>query len=218
MPKARTNQEWLQELGAGDRRQIAAIEELRAILLRAATYTFQRNLGDLAHFSTDEIAQLAEDCAQEALIAILKHLSEFRGESKFTTWAYKFAINISLTMARRERWKGVSLDELMDQPVAEDWYLKDDRAQSDPEMATTRRDIWEIITGIIRDELTEKQGSVLKLIIFDEVPMDVVVQRLNSDRNAVYKLLHDARRKLKLGLQSHGFGVGEVIDLFVSKG
>src|SRR5512141_1279339 len=110
MPKARTNQEWIQELGTSDDLQSAAIEDLRGILLRGASYTFQRNLGDLAHFNPDELSQLAEDCAQEALIAILKCLSDFRGESKFTTWAYKFAINISLTMARRERWKGVSLD------------------------------------------------------------------------------------------------------------
>ena len=67
---------------------------------------------------------------------------------------------------------------------------------------------------VIHNELTDKQRRVLKLIVFDEVPMDVVVQHLNTNRNAVYKLLHDARRKLKRGLQLHGIGVGETIDLF----
>ena len=109
---SRTNDEWLHDLNTGGAAQENAIADLQGILLRAVLYLFNRNLGDLSVLARDDILRLAEDCAQDALIAIMKHLSDFRGDSKFTTWAYKFAVNIALMAARRERWRGVSLDEL----------------------------------------------------------------------------------------------------------
>src|SRR5512138_1796168 len=125
MSDTRTNQQWLHDLTSGSEAQEKAINDLRNILLRAALYSFQRTLSDLASLSRAEILQRAEDCAQDALIAILNHLSEFRGDSKFTTWAYKFAINMALTAARRERWKGVSLDELTEsgEDAYPEWML-----------------------------------------------------------------------------------------------
>src|SRR5574342_1300724 len=112
MSKPRTNQEWLRDLNASGPLQEAAVADLRDLLLRAALYFFSRNLGDFRGLNRDEITQRAEDCAQAALIAVLNHLSDFRGDSKFSTWAYKFAINISLMTARRERWRNISLDQL----------------------------------------------------------------------------------------------------------
>src|SRR5512146_2297436 len=114
MSKGRSNQEWLYDLNASGETQEAAIADLRDLLLRAALYFFSRNLGDFEKNNDGEILQRAEDCAQDALIAVMKHLSDFRGDSKFTTWAYKFAINTALMASRRERWKGVSLDQLTD--------------------------------------------------------------------------------------------------------
>ena len=213
MGKARTNQEWIQELGSGGELQAAAIQDLYEILNRAAVYTFQRNLGDLANHSQEEINQLAEDCAQEVTIAILKNLAQFRGESKFTTWAYKFAINISLTMARRERWKGVSLDVLDDQPDSIGSPPANFQ-KSNPETNMEQGEVWQIIRRVIENELTERQRAVLQWMVFEEVPMDVVVEHLDSNRNAVYKLLHDARRKLKAALQEGGLSTSETFDLF----
>jgi RNA polymerase sigma-70 factor (ECF subfamily) len=209
----RTNQAWLQELSASGDQRNAAIEDLRRLLLRAALFSFQHNLGDLANHSPEEIHQLAEDCAQEALIAVLDNLPSFRGESKFTTWAYKFAINISLTMARLERWKEVSLDVLAERASKNGWLLVDE-STSHFDRSALDWEIWETIAETIRRELTEKQRFVLTMIVFEEVPMDVVVQRMNSNRNAVYKLLHDARRKLKRKLQAQGIGLDEIIKTF----
>jgi len=209
----RTNQVWLQELRSSGEVRNAAIEDLRGLLIRAASFTFQRTLGDLANYSPEEIHQLAEDCAQDALIAVLENLPSFRGDSKFTTWAYKFAINISLTMARRERWREISLDQMEDR-ASEFGLLFADKSTADLDRTILHGEIWEIIAEAICSELTEKQRLVLKLVIFDEVPMDVVVQWMNSNRNAVYKLLHDARRKLKHKMESHGFGIDEIIDAF----
>ena len=217
MSGKRTNQEWIQDLRSRGEQQNAAIQDLGSILLKAALFTFQRQLGGRAQFSQLEIQQLAEDCAQDALVTILKHLDDFRGESQFLTWAYKFAINISLTTARRERWKGVSLDLLEEQSTQDGW-LSEYLPMADPEGAAIRKEVRQIITETIQNELTEKQRLVLKLMVFDETPMDVVVEYLNTNRNAVYKLLHDARTKLKLSLQSHGIGAAETIDLFGAQG
>ena len=110
--RTRTNEEWLLDLRGDGMAQEHAIADLQNILLRAVLYIFNRNVGDLSALARDDILKLAEDCAQDALIAIMRHLSDFRGDSKFTTWAYKFAVNIALMIARRERWRGVSLDQL----------------------------------------------------------------------------------------------------------
>lgn len=217
MALLRTNQEWRQVLESTGDAQNAAIEELRDYLFRASLYTFQRNKGDLANYSQEQIHQLAEDCAQNALIAVMEHLTEFRGESKFTTWVYKFAINISLTMARRERWKGVSLDDLVDEELEFRW-LGGKVQDTNLENIAVKREISNLIADSIRNDLTAKQRTVFKLIVFDEVPMDVVVERLNTNRNAVYKLLHDARQKLKLKLEAHGIRIEDMLNLFQSEG
>jgi len=217
MSVQRTNEEWIRDLGSGSDNQSAAIEELSNVLLRAALYTIQRQLGNLAQFSQLEVRQLAEDCAQDAVVTLLKHLPDFRGDSKFLTWAYKFAVNIGLTMARHEQWKGVSLDDLEDQPFPKDRAFEENLNGSSPELAAMRGEVWEILSATIRDELTEKQKLVIQWMIFDEVPMDVVVQHLDTNRNAVYKLLHDARSKFKKSLQAHGIGVDESLDLYRPK-
>src|SRR5512138_1394216 len=127
MPDARSNQEWLQQLQSTGAEQAAALAALRDLLLRAALYFFGRTPGDLAGLTREEVLQRAEDCAQDALISLMAHLSDFRGDSKFTTWAYKFAINTALMTARHERLKGVSLDALAasSETAFSDWAMED---------------------------------------------------------------------------------------------
>jgi RNA polymerase sigma-70 factor (ECF subfamily) len=220
MTETRTNQDWLHDLNANGVIQEAAVTDLRNILLRASLFFFNRNLGDFGGLTRDEILQRAEDCAQDALIAVMSHLQDFRGDSKFTTWAYKFAINISLVTARLERWKGVSLDELSDSGEADfiEWIMKDESGETPPEQSTIQEEVRVIIRDVIEHDLTEKQRRVLLLMVFKEVPMDEVVQYLGANRNAIYKLLHDARYKLKSGLQSRGFEVGETLALLGTPG
>jgi RNA polymerase sigma-70 factor (ECF subfamily) len=220
MAQTRTNQEWLRDLTTGGALQEAAVADLRELLLRAALYFFGRNQGDLRGLNQDEIMQRAEDCAQDALIAVLQHLTDFRGDSKFTTWAYKFAINMAMVAARRERWKGVSLDELAssDEGYFSKLILEDKSAGAAPEQSAVQTEVGDILREVIEHELTEKQRQVLILMVFNEVPMDEVVRHLGTNRNAVYKLLHDARRKLKIGLQARGFDIGETITSFGSSG
>ena len=211
MSDARTNEEWLSELSATGEIQETAIADLRNVLLRAALYFFNRNLGDFGGMDREEILQCAEDCAQEALIAVMNHLPDFRGDSKFTTWAYKFAINMALMTARRQRWNGKSLDH---RSSSKETLF----AEFPPDRSAIQSEIIAVIQQVIENELTDRQREVLVLMVFHEVPMDEVVQRLDTNRNAIYKLLHDARRKLKNRLQAKGFDIGEMLSVFDSPG
>jgi RNA polymerase sigma-70 factor (ECF subfamily) len=132
----RTNCEWVRELNAGGEEEAAALGELRAYLVRAARYALHRSPGRLTHVSAFDVDQLAEDCAQDAMLAILKHLPEFRGDSRFTTWAYKFAINMALAAARREAWKHVSVDRCSSRPA----IRRCSRSEAFPGDPDTRRD------------------------------------------------------------------------------
>lgn len=216
MTHTRTNQEWLRDLNASGKTQEAAIADLRELLLRAALYFFSRNLGDFRGQARDEILQRAEDCAQDALLAVLAHLSDFRGDSKFTTWAYKFAINIAMSASRRERWKGISLDEVASSSESyfSEWLMRDKSDDGAPEQSAMQAEVQRIIQEVMEHDLTEKQRRVLFLMVFDDVPMDEVVRHLGTNRNAIYKMLHDARRKLKSSLEARGFEVSEMLTLF----
>lgn len=214
--KTRTNEEWLRELQTRGPEQSGAIDDLRAFLLRAALYALYRNRGQVARVDRSTLEQLAEDTAQEAVLAVLKHLADFRSESKFTTWAYKFAINLALVAARREHWKNVSLDDLIDRPLPPS--LDGAGSGADPDRAARQGEAWRVIREVIENTLTERQRQALEAIVFEDVPLDEVARRWDSNRNATYKLLHDARRKLKTELEARGFQVDDVLDLFSSPG
>ena len=218
MPKTRTNQEWIQDLTFTGQQQAEAIEDLRQLLLRASLYVFNRNPGDLHGLDPQDKLALAEDCAQNALIAVLSQLKEFRSEAKFTTWAFKFAVNVALPCLRRERWKRVSQEKFDENLDSLDWLkFRLENTSDDPDRAALQAEIYAALRDAMRDQLTPKQRQVVKLIVFDEVPMDVVVQHFGTNRNAIYKLLHDARRKIKSYLKARGFHGEEIQDLFSLK-
>jgi RNA polymerase sigma-70 factor (ECF subfamily) len=185
-------------------------------LLRAVLFFFSRNLDDFRRLGRDEILQLAEDCAQDALIAVMNHISDFRGDSKFTTWAYKFAINKALMTARQERWKGISLDDLsfFSDAALREWAMSDKSPGPASDQFVLQGEVIETIREVIERDLTDKQRRVLAMMVFNEVSIDEVVRQLGTNRNAIYKMLHDARRKLKSGLQARGFDVAEMLLLF----
>lgn len=212
--KQRSNEEWLRELRAdGTPEQAEAIEDLRLYLLRAVLYFFSTSPGDLRGLARAEIEQIAQDLAQDALLTILKNLGEFRGESKFTTWAYRFAINMSLVEARRQRWKNVSLDRILENSELPDFQFEDKDAP-DPDRSAQQQEIWTAVRDVIQNELTERQRAILTAVVFDDVPVDLVTKEFKMNRNAVYKMVHDARAKLKKRLEERGFDVGEILNLF----
>ncbi len=214
--KTRTDDQWLRELRSSGKEQASAIEDLRAYLVRAAHYSLSRQRGEFINQMPGEIEHLAEDCAQDALLAILKHLDEFRLESKFTTWAYKFAVNMALNAGRREIWKHVSLDQLIDQEIPI-LNVQEDHTNTDPHLIALQNAAWEAVRETIAHELTDRQRQVLRAVVFDDVPLDEIARLWNSNRNAIYKLLHDARRKLKAELQARGFALAEIMETFSVK-
>lgn len=215
MQPVRSNQEWFDSLSVPQAQQTEALEELRRLLLRASLYTLVSHLSDIQDMAETERMALAEECAQEALMTVLAHLQDFRGESKFTTWAYKFGVNVALSRARRWHWRQVSLDALADEDDSLAWLHRNENFQTgDSEQFLRKKEIVEVLKEVLRTQLTVRQRQTLKWIAFDNTPMDVVVQRQDSNRNAVYKLLHDARRKVKEQLIQRGYDLEEILDLF----
>lgn len=211
--RARTNSEWVRELRAGGEEQAAALEALRAYLVRAARYGLQRSRWQPPHSASD-LDQLAEDCAQDALLAILGRLTEFRGDSRFTTWACKFAINMALGAARREARKHVSLDASLEVTGRQARLPEAKALPSDPEHQARQAEAWAIIQAVMDDDLSERQRRALQAVIADEVPCDELARRWGATRNSIYKLLHDARQKLNTRLEARGFAPGEILVLF----
>jgi RNA polymerase sigma-70 factor (ECF subfamily) len=212
--KARSNAEWLAALKSSGVEQAAAIVDLRIYVLRAATYALRRGGGHLGLMSPAEVHQLGEDCAQDALLGVLQHLDEFRGESRFTTWVYSFAINTALVAARRERWKRVPLEQVIQNPALDARLAAPERAPADPARRALQAETLAAIREAIDHHLSERQRQALKAIVFEGVPLDELARHWGSNRNAIYKLLHDARRKLKARLEARGLSVTETLGLF----
>jgi RNA polymerase sigma-70 factor (ECF subfamily) len=192
---------WLRRLGTGGPRRDAAVVELHALLLKAARFEIDRRRASLPHLRGDDQEDLAQQSADDALLAVLAKLGDFRGEAHFTTWAYKFALLEASVKVRRRAWQGREI------PVAEDaWAVLADPAGS----TVTHAEDTELF-GALREEiervLTEHQREVLVAVTLNDVPIDVLAERLETTRGALYKTLHDARRKLRTALAERGFGI-----------
>jgi len=210
----RTNQEWLAALRGLERDE--ALADLRAFLVRGLRYA-------LASWSVVDEAIL-EDFAQDALLKILDGLNSFRGESRFTTWAQKIAVHVALTELRRHRWRDVSLDEMTgfldaDPSTGSGYrFIPDTLADpaAGPEQQAIQRMLFSTLRRIIATELTDKQRQALVAVHFHGVPLEEVARRMGTNRNALYKLLHDARQRLKKRMMAEGLSPQDVLAAFGS--
>jgi RNA polymerase sigma-70 factor (ECF subfamily) len=190
--------EWVAALSSSGSARDEATARLHALLLRAARFEVARRRRTLGERDPGGDEDLAMHAAGDALLAVLRKLDSYRGDSRFTTWAYKFALLEAAVKVRRRTWRGreVPLEE-------EGWaQLPDPRASpgADAEMA----ELLGAVRGAIAEALTEHQRSVLIAITLNDVPIDVLAERLGTTRGALYKTLHDARRKLRARLASDG--------------
>lgn len=188
---------------AGPERE-AAVVELHALLLKAARFEVNRRRDSLPHLRGGDHEDLAQQSADDALLAVLGKLGEFRGESRFTTWAYKFALLEAGVKVRRRAWQGreVPLED-------EAWsVLADARRGVAHELET--RDLIAALGEEIERSLSSHQRAVLVAVTLNGVPIDVLAERLGSTRGALYKTLHDARRKLRVALAQRGLDVSEI--------
>jgi RNA polymerase sigma-70 factor (ECF subfamily) len=152
------------------------------------------------------------DFAQEALIKITGNLDSFRGESRFTTWAQKIAINVALTELKRRRWRDVSLQDLFAQREAAD------RGPADTQLTSEDLAFQNTVLGelrrIVDEELTDRQREAVVAVLLEGMPVSEVARRMGTNQNALYKLLHDARRKLKREMEAAGLSPQEVLAAF----
>jgi RNA polymerase sigma-70 factor, ECF subfamily len=190
---------WLSELRSEGRQREHATARLYELLLRASRFEVNRRRAAMPHLRGDDFDDLAHQAASDALMAILAKLDDFRGESRFTTWAYKFALLEAAVKLRRRAWQGREL------PVEpEQWSVMADSGSS-PAADAEQRALLEKIQESINAELSSHQREVLLAIAVNGVPIDVLAERLNTTRGALYKTIHDARKKLRAGLDSAGF-------------
>lgn len=206
----RTNEQWLNDLRSSGTEYEAAISDLRQILVSG----LHRGLLGRVNTSAPEFESLAEDFAQEALLKILNKLDTFAGRSHFTTWAHKIAVSVALTELRRKRWQDRSLDGLMD--LGDGDYTPSFVADPSPEpdKAVEQADMMARVERLIMEELTEKQRTALVAAIIHGFSTAEVANQMNMKPNAVYKLLHDARLRLKRRLAEEGLTPQEVISVF----
>lgn len=212
----RSNEQWLAELRSQEEMvQTEALEELRKRLQRGIYFYLSQDRSDLRGLATAELQQMAEDLAQDATLRVINHLDNFRGESRFTTWANKIAVRLAISDLRRARYKDFSLDELT---ADGDLLPASSRIASSalptPEKVAERDDVMEKIELAFKEALTERQYQALAAVALKGVPMDILAERMGSNRNALYKLIHDARRKLKAELESQGISTDYMMNLF----
>jgi RNA polymerase sigma-70 factor, ECF subfamily len=190
---------WLRALRLPGAERDEAVAALHELLLRAARFEVSRRRAALSHIRGEELDDLALQAADDALVAVLGKLDDYRGLSRFTTWAYKFALLETSVRLRRRAWQE---REVVLEPEA--WPLMADSGESPQRQAETRELMRAIKQGVDTC-LTEHQREVLVGLALNGVPIDVLAERLNTSRGALYKTLHDARRKLRANLGERGF-------------
>jgi len=206
----RSNDQWLADLSASGEVQAAALGDLRALILASLPYALSPWLSS----SDPRFVSLAEEVAQETLLRVLDHLSEFQGRSQFTTWVHTIAVRQALTELRRKRWENISLEELLEnQENPPPARLTADPSPS-PERLTEKAELARRVRRIIAEELSEKQRRALIALAVQGMPMEEAARRLGTNRNALYKLLHDARLRLKQRLAAEGVSISEALDVF----
>jgi RNA polymerase sigma-70 factor (ECF subfamily) len=193
------SQAWLDDLRGDGPRHDAAVARLRELLVRAARFEIARRRPALPHLRGGELADIAEEAADDAAVSVLSRLDDFRGASRFTTWAYKFALLEAAVKLRRRAWQG---RELPLEP--ESWTLVPSREPGPAETAEQGALLAAIQEGI-ETVLTSRQRTVLVALALNGVPIDVLAERLDTTRGALYKTVHDARRKLRTHLTKAGF-------------
>jgi len=209
MPK-RTNDQWVNDLRASGTDQSAALADLHQVILEGLPYALNKWLST----SDPRFQSLAEEVAQETLLRVLDRLDTFEGRSQFTTWVHKIAVRIALTELRRKRWENVSLDELVeggDQPPVQS-ILAD--STPSPERVIEGADVLERVQRIIGEELTEKQRQAMLAIAVHGMSLEEVARRMGTNRNSLYKLMHDTRLRLKRRLAKEGLTPGDVLAMF----
>lgn len=206
----RTNAQWLSDLRKPGLEQESALADLRSIVRAGLPYALSKWISP----SDPKFDALADEATQDTLLRVLESLETFEGRSKFTTWVQKIAVRVALTELRRKRWRDYSLDGLLEEERGGvNLEFMADRSHG-PELATEQSDLVERVRRVILEELTEKQRAALVAGQVHGMPLEEVARRMGMKRNALYKLMHDARLRLKQRLAEEGLTPEDILQAF----
>jgi RNA polymerase sigma-70 factor, ECF subfamily len=194
------NAAWLEALRASPERRDAALSRLHRLLVGAAHREAMRRLESLPDAVRADVDDVCLQAADDALVKVLNSLESFRGDSRFTTWAYTFAVFKVSSRLRRHEWRGhrVELDD-------HGWEcLVDHHARNGPEY-TASCELMKVLQRAILERLTNHQRLIFESAVLECIPINVLAIRLGSTRGAIYKTLHDARRKLRVAVVDAGY-------------
>jgi len=200
------SRDWLRDLRAVGVVREEAIGRLHALLLRAARFEVARRRPSLPHLRGGDLDDIANQAADDALVSVLRRLDDFRGASRFSTWAYKFALYEAAVKLRKRAWQGREV------PLEPESWTLFSSSGLDPDAEAEQTELVGALQEAIARALTPHQRRVLVALALNGVPIDVLAERLNTNRNALYKTLHDARRKLRKDLEERGFALESMED------
>jgi RNA polymerase sigma-70 factor, ECF subfamily len=210
----RTNEQWLEGLRHPDRQQQAeTLADLHQVILTGLPNALHKWLTP----ADPRFAPLAEEVSQETVLRVLDRLDTFAGRSKFTTWVYTIAVRIALTELRRAKWREVSLDEIIESKDLDDAPREIPDRNADTEQTAEQNSLMTMLSEMMMESLTEKQRTAMVAVAINGMPLAEVAHRMNMERNALYKLLHDARLKLKKSLERQGMTPSDLLASFEQK-
>jgi RNA polymerase sigma-70 factor (ECF subfamily) len=193
--------DWPRSLRAAGRTGEEAVARLHALLLRAAQFEVARRGPSLPHLRGDELDDIALEAADDALVSVLRRLDDFRGDSRFSTWVYKFALLEAAVKLRKRAWQAREL------PIDSEAWSLFANVGLEPAAQAEQRELMTALQTAIADKLTPHQRRVLVALALNGVPIDVLAERLGTTRGALYKTLHDARHKLRAELDELGLTI-----------
>lgn len=208
--KQRNNEQWLSSLSQSGPVREQALADLGRRIRDGLPYALSKYLNP----SDPEFDALADDTVQETLITVIDKLDTFQGRSQFTTWVYKIAVHQALSELRRKRWENISLDDLIERTDSDSGLGLAADPRPSPEKLSEQSDLLAQVQAIIADELTDKQKQALLATQVHGMPASEVARRMNMKPNALYKLLHDARKRLKVRLAKEGLTPEQVLASF----
>ena len=210
----RTNSQWISDLKTPGPYQETALADLRTIIHNGLPFALSKWLSR----NDPKFDALVDEVTQDTLLRVLEKLGTFEGRSQFTTWVHKIAVRIALSELRRRKWRDMSLEGLTEEHNGPSSSVKlmADNSKS-PELSAEQSDMMARVERIINEELTEKQRQAMVAISIQGMPIEEVANRMGSTRNALYKLLHDARLRLKARMAQEGLSPADVLVLFCSE-
>lgn len=212
MATPRENDTWLGDLRTPGPRKNAAISDLLT-WLQKRLFFYLRDRSDLRNLHDGELQEMSADFAQERVLIVLRKMDQFQGCSKFTTWAAKIAVHQALGELRRARWRDISLQAVTQDGAFEPEFLRREDTVS-PEGNAIQQEAMATVMDVMQNELSERQSRALYARLVLDMPSGVLAEELGISHNALYKLIHDARKRLKARLLERGLSPEDILSAF----